>query len=233
MKPIRAASALLVGLAVFAWQPALASAQHGPPGELAGAEREAGEILQQDAEQAIADGGRAAHGEVNKNPLEFKTDLAIWTGVIFLVLFVVLWKFAWGPILAGLDKRERGIADQISSAERTNQDARDLLARYEEKLAQSEDEVRRMLDDAKRDAQKVGQQIVDTSRQEAEAEHRRALGEIELATSGALKELAEHSATLAVELAGKIVAGRLDPAAHAKLIQDAVSRFPSTEPGKN
>ena len=50
---------------------------------------------------------------------------------------------------------------------------------------------------------------------------------------GALKDLAERSATLAVELAGKIVDARLDPAAHSHLIEQAVSRFSAAEPGNN
>src|SRR5690242_8492770 len=41
--------------------------------------------------------------EENPNPLVFKTDLAIWTFVVFLLLFFVLKKFAWGPISESLD----------------------------------------------------------------------------------------------------------------------------------
>lgn len=237
MMLFRAAKVLLIGLAFTAWCSSLALAQHAPPKQLLEDERAADKAVEQAIDQAaehpLGESEHSAHGEVNTNPLEFKKDLAIWTAVIFIVLFIVLWKFAWKPIISGLDKREQGIADQISSAEQTNDHARQLLAQYEDKLAKSEEEVRAMLDEAKRDAQKVGQQIVDNARDEAKAEHRRALAEIETATSGALKELAEKSATLATELAGKIVAGRLDPAAHAKLIQEATSRFPRTEPGNN
>ena len=49
----------------------------------------------------------------------WKSDLAIWTAVVFLVLLAILWKFAWGPIAEGLDKREQEIADQIAEAERS------------------------------------------------------------------------------------------------------------------
>lgn len=233
---LRAASGLVVVLALLAWNPGRAYAQHLPSGQAAEAEQtdaQSGQTTAEEEANEVAADDEAAGYEVNTNPLEFKTDLAIWTAVIFVVLLMVLWKFAWRPIVAGLDKRERGIADDIASAEQANEDARKLLALYEEKLAQGGEEVRKLLEEAKLDAQKVGQQIVDKARQEAEAEHHRALGEIELATSGALKELAEQSATLAVELAGKIVAGRLDPASHAKLIEEAVARFPNTEPGEN
>ena len=72
------------------------------------------------------------------NPLDLKSDLALWTAVVFVVLLAVLWKFAWKPIAEGLDKREQHIADQIAEAERNNQDARQLLADYQQKLAASQ-----------------------------------------------------------------------------------------------
>ncbi|OHB79182.1 MAG: ATP synthase F0 subunit B [Planctomycetes bacterium RBG_16_64_12] len=170
-------------------------------------------------------GAEEAHGEVNINPLEFQKDLAIWTAVIFLVLMAVLWKFAWGPIARGLEKREQRIADEIASAERSNTEARQLLEEYHERLAATGQEVRQMLQAARRDAEQVGHEIVEKAKAESQAEHRRALGEIDLATAHALKELAERSATLAVELAGKIVRSELDPKAHSQLIEQAMADF--------
>lgn len=179
------------------------------------------------AEHAPVAASHGAHSQAEHgggiNPLTFRTDLAIWTAVVFLLLLLVLRKFAWGPIRDGLDKRERHIADEINAAERTNQEARQLLADYEQKLANSEEEVRRMIDRARRDAERVGQEMLDKARAAAEEEHRRALVEIEAATAGAMKDLADRSATLAVDLAGKIVGSRLDAASHAKLIEQAVA----------
>ena len=167
------------------------------------------------------------------NPLDWKADLAIWTAVVFLVLLAVLWKFAWRPIANGLEKRERRIADEIASAERSNVEARQLLEEYHQKLAASGEEVKQMLEAARRDAEQTGQAIVEKAKGDAEAEHQRMLGEIELATSNALKELAEQSATLAVDLAGKIVAAKLDPKAHSHLIERAVADFSKNQPGNN
>ena len=64
-------------------------------------------------------------------------------------------------------------------------------------------------------------------------EKQRALREIEAATAGAIKELAEQSATLAVGLAGKLVQAELDPKAHVRLIEQAVSDFSKLAPGRN
>ena len=221
---LRRAIGLLAGLAVIAWccTPSLAAndTSHDSPA----AEAAPG--------HAESEAGGSEHGEVNTNPLEVKKDLAIWTALAFLMVVAILWKFAWGPIADGLDKREQRIADEISSAEKSNADARDLLQQYQDKLTASEDEIRQIIEAGKRDAEKIGDGIVEKARAEADADKRRALEEINLATDGALKELAERSASLAVELAGKIVSQKLDRKAHSSLIEKAVSRFSET-PSKN
>jgi F-type H+-transporting ATPase subunit b len=149
---------------------------------------------------------------------------------VFVALLLILWKFAWKPIAEGLDKRERRVADEIAAAERANLDAKQLLAQYQQKLSASEGEVREILERGRRDAEQLGRELLDKARAETEVEKQRALREIETATAGAIKELADRSASLAVELAGKIVQTRLDPKAHARLIEEAVSRFAAAKP---
>ncbi len=182
------------------------------------------------ASSAAHSADQAAEGEASPTPLAWQSNLAIWTGVVFLILLFVLWRFAWGPIADGLHKRETRIADDIASADRINEEAKQLLASYEEKLARANEDVRQLLDKARRDAADISRQIVDKAREDAEAEHRQALLEIDHATSAALKDLAERSATLAVDLAGRIVGSRLEPRDHSQLIQQAVERFAQAKP---
>jgi F-type H+-transporting ATPase subunit b len=189
------------------------------------------------SEQSVSDAAKGespekaetpAHGEGEGgeiNPLDFKTNLAVWTAVVFLLLLAILWKFAWGPLADGLDKREKHVADQIAQANEANQKAKDLLAAYEQKLADSQNEVRAILEKGRRDAEQVGRTMLDKAKADAKAEGERMLKQIDAATTGAIKELADRSATLAVELAGKIVHARLNPKDHAKLIEQAVAGF--------
>ena len=171
----------------------------------------------------LASAGGEGAGSVN--PLEWKSDLAIWTAVVFLCLLVILWKFAWKPIAEGLDKREQNVADQIAQAEAANQKASNILADYQSQLAAAGDKVRAILDQGRRDAEQVGQEVVDKAKQEAQAEYQQALKQIDAATADAIKELAGQSATLAVELAGKIVRAKITPGDHSRLIEDAVAGF--------
>ena len=178
-----------------------------------------------------AEGGGNGADELNPVSKEstegynFRGDLTIWTAVVFFVVLAILYKAAWKPISEGLQKREGEIASQIAEAQRKNDEARQLLLDYEKKLAAAQDEVRSLIEQGRRDAEKVGQQLLEKAREESGIERQRAVEQIESATLAALKELAERSATLAVDLAGKIVGTRLNAADHSRLIEQAVAEF--------
>jgi F-type H+-transporting ATPase subunit b len=177
---------------------------------------------------ALASSSSAENEKVDMNPFSwqnFQTNLALWTAVVFLCLLAVLWKFAWGPLAAALDRREKGIADQIADAEAANQKAKDVLADYEQKLADAKNEVRGIVEQGRRDAEKLGRELLDKAKEEASAEHARAVKQIEAAADAAVKGLADRSAAMAVDLAGKIVSAKLNPADHAQLIEQAVGGF--------
>jgi F-type H+-transporting ATPase subunit b len=186
-----------------------------------------------EAHTATAAESTPAAEESAPNPLEFKTDLALWTFVIFIVLFLVLKKFAWKPISESLDRRERHIAENIAAAQRAQDDAKKMLADYERKLAGAADEVRAMLEEARRDAEGTKQQIVAEAKSAAHAEHERAMREIRTATDAAVEELSQRSADLAVALAGKIVSSKLTGEERSRLVQESLSKFVASAPSRN
>ena len=208
--------ALAAALAIVAWSPPVVTSVARAEDPAAHAEKaEAGHE---------APGHGDAHGE--PNPLAIDVDLAVYTLLVFVVLLVVLKKFAWGPIAAALDLREQKIADQIAAAESANDEAKRMLAQYEAKLAKAAEEVRGILDEARRDAEHTQQDILAKARADAGTEMDRAKREIGTAKDQALKELAETSANLAVDLAGRIVRAKLTVQDHARLIEDAMASFP-------
>ncbi|MCC6123845.1 MAG: F0F1 ATP synthase subunit B [Pirellulales bacterium] len=184
-------------------------------------------------------GNEAAHaanahgGSGEPDPLDWKADLAIWSAVVFIGLLLVLYGTAWGPLTEGLSKREKHIADQIAQAGAANRQAKELLSQHEQKLAEAAQEVRAILDKARRDAEETAREREAKAEADAKARLERAEKEIAAATAAAAKELADRSAKLAVDLAGKIVKAKLNPKDHAQLIEQAVSGFNvSREGGK-
>jgi F-type H+-transporting ATPase subunit b len=175
---------------------------------------------------AAEEGAAAEHATAGEpNPLAVDPDLAIWTAVVFLVLLAVLGKFAWPPIVEALEQRERRIADQIAAAEAKHEEAKQILAQHEARLASAADEVRALLEEARRDAEHTKAQIVAEARQAAQTEHDRALRDVQQATDVAMKQLAETSAVLAVQLASKVVQEEISPAQQDRLVREAVGRL--------
>lgn len=172
-------------------------------------------------------GGHGAHNGPNPlNPLAgWNTDLVLWTLITFSIVCVLLYIYAWGPIMEGLDKREKSVADNISAAEEANRKAEELLKRHQEQLAQAKLEIAGMLEEAQARGEKAAVMIRDKAQRDAEEEIRRAHQEITAAKSQAMKELSVMSATMAVDLAGKILRKQLDSKAHAQLIEQAVKEF--------
>lgn len=159
------------------------------------------------------------------DPLAWKSDLALWTAVVFLLVLVVLGKFAFGPIVKALDQREKNELDRLESVERANADAKALLEEYRHKLSDSEAEVRQIIFDAQKDAAKQAESIVADAKKAAADERERALKDIQNASDSALQELAVKSADIATELAGKILKERIDASKHSQLIEEAVQKI--------
>lgn len=160
-------------------------------------------------------------------PLLFRVDTMIFSILIFLGLAAVLLKFAWKPILEGLDIREKGIADEIENAKLANEQAQANLKQYEEKLAGVNEEASAILAEAKQDALAQKEKIVGEAQSEAQRQREKAIADIAAAKDAAVRDLAEKSVDSAVSLAGNIVGRSLDKNDHSKLIKDAVDRFKS------
>src|SRR6476659_5074590 len=124
--------------------------------------------LKATAHAAAVEAEAAEHESGDPNPLAFSTDLALWTLVVFVVLFLVLKKFAWPQITEALEERERKIAATIA----------DDNAEHEAKLAAAAGEVRALLDEARRDAEHTKKSIEADGQKAAKEELDRALREI-------------------------------------------------------
>ena len=168
------------------------------------------------------------HGEAGHDtgpPLGWKTDLALWTLVTFLVFLFVLWKFAWQPLISGLDQRESRIRSDIVAAEDARRKAEAMLADYEGRLEAAQEEVRGILAEARRDAEVARQNIISDAQREAAATQQRAVDEIERAKQQALKELSDTLAAH-VALATEHVLGRsVTDHDQDRLIEEALSQL--------
>jgi F-type H+-transporting ATPase subunit b len=157
----------------------------------------------------------------------FAGDLGnmIWTVVIFVLVLVVLGKFAWGPILEGLQTRENFIRDSLAEAKADRDAAEARLKEYEAKLAAARAEATALVEEGRRDADVVRQSIEASAREEAGKIVARARREIDLAKEGAVEEIYGLAGKMAVEMASQVIRKELSLEDHARLIDEAARKI--------
>ncbi len=196
------------------------------------------EEVKGDAKQSDASHDEHGHGheidpthanmsDVGEDPAEFRADKAIATLIVFGALLALLTAFAWKPIAAGLEKRERTILTNIKNAEQASKDAAAKLVEYETKLAAAAQEAQRIVADARKDAEAAGQRLLTAAQEEAARQRDRAVAEIDSAKRVALNELAERSTDVAMTLASRIVGREVKAGDHQGMIQDMLNQMPS------
>lgn len=165
----------------------------------------------------------AAEGAGSWNPFtDGDVGNFFWTLVTLLVVFFVLNKFAWKPLLGALQEREEFIEDKLSRAAVQNEAAEKRLAEYEERLAGARTEVEEILDEARRDAAALREREESAAKKEAQAMIERAKREINVATDTAVKRLYEQATVLATSAASKILDRELKPEDHDHLVAEAI-----------
>ncbi|MFL6290554.1 MAG: F0F1 ATP synthase subunit B [Thermoanaerobaculia bacterium] len=174
------------------------------------------------AAPALAQEAEHAAGGGENNIFAGNVGNMIWTLVIFLLVVVVLGKFAWGPILNTLQARESFIHEALATAKRDRDEAEARLREYEARLAQARAEASAIVDEGRRDAIVVKQRIEEDAQREADKRLERARREIQIATETATKELYQLSARLATEMAGKVIGRELTPQDHERLIAESL-----------
>lgn len=175
----------------------------------------------------MAEGGTGAEAAHHKAapPLAWKIDTSIFTLVIFLVLLAILFKYAWKPIMEGLEKRENSMAEEIAMAKSANEKAQQSLRDYEGKLAAATEQINVMLAEARKDAETIKDKIVADANEEAQRQRDRAIADIDAAKDAAVRDLAQRSVDSAVSLAGSLVKKEIDAKSHSKLIDESLDQF--------
>jgi F-type H+-transporting ATPase subunit b len=173
------------------------------------------------AAPAMAAEGGHAEGGAN-NPFAGDIGNALWTVIIFVLVLVVLGKYAWGPILSNLQARENFIFESLEKAKKDRDEAEARLKQYEERLASARAEASAIVDEGRRDADVVKRRIEEEAREESNRIIDRARREIQIATDTATKELYMLAAHLATDMAARIVGKELTVQDQERLIAESI-----------
>jgi len=166
--------------------------------------------------------------EAPLSPFAGNVGNAIWTIIIFLIVVFVLGKFAWGPILSLLKQREDFIHKSLSDAKRDRDDAEARLKEYAARLQSAQAEAVSIIDEARRDAERLRQELRERARAEADGMIKNAERQIDQQTSRALQQIRQEAVDLSVTIASKILQRNISKEDNEKLIADALRQIEST-----
>lgn len=164
----------------------------------------------------------AAGGIADINP-----GLTLWTGITFIVLLLVLRKFAWGPIVGMLDERERSIRDAIDQAKKERLEAERLLANQKESLAKAQREASDLAKRSQADMEALRADLTARARKEADDLVAGARLQIEEEKAKAMAEIRAVAADLAVEGAKRLIQLNIDDKQQRQLVEEYLQQMPT------
>lgn len=167
----------------------------------------------------------AAGGEGSNSMFIGDVANAIWTLVVFTIVFIILAKFAWGPMTEGLQKRESFIRDSLTNAKIEREKAEQMMAEYTAKLEAAGDKAGEIVEEARRDAEETRKRLLAEAKADAEALAERTKRDIELARDDAVKRLHDDAIELATAVASKLIQKELNASDHQALIDQSLSEL--------
>jgi F-type H+-transporting ATPase subunit b len=151
--------------------------------------------------------------------------LMIWLLLAFGVTFLILRKLAFPKIAEALDRRQRAIEESIDAAERTRQQADELLAEYRKRLT----EAREQADEIVAKAERAGEVAKDESLAAAKTQREELLEQtrrdVEAETRRAIQEIRDEVADLTVLATEKVTRKTLDDADQRRLVEEALGEL--------
>jgi F-type H+-transporting ATPase subunit b len=147
----------------------------------------------------------------------------------FLIALFILKKYAWGPVLSMLDERRDKIDQDLRSAERTREEAKQDQEELRRQLKEIDATARAKTLEAVNEARQIASEIKETARDDGKALLERARQEIEREKAKAQVELKNTVVNLAVLGAEKLLAERMDDAANKKLVLDFIDTVRAKE----
>jgi F-type H+-transporting ATPase subunit b len=136
--------------------------------------------------------------------------------IAFLVVFFVLKKFAWKPLLAIIKSRRERFENEWNGIEKSKSDVAALEKDYHAHLQKIEEEARARMQEAVLEGRRLAREIQEKARLESQANFEKAKANIELEVQKAKMTLREEVATLSILVAEKILTEKMDGAQQEK-----------------
>jgi F-type H+-transporting ATPase subunit b len=157
-------------------------------------------------------------GEGGGSLLDVNPGLIFWTVITFVILLLILKKFAWKPILNALSERENLIKDSLDKAEKARVEFERLTEENKIRIAKAEEEAQKVIAQGREYAEKIKAQVVEQSKVEAKKMIEDAVAAIERKQQESFSNLKEQVADIAINAAEKIIRENLDKEKQLKIV---------------
>lgn len=170
----------------------------------------------------------AQEHETPPNLLEPHGGLMIWTLIIFLVLMVVLARFAFKPLTQAVEAREQALADALEQARRDREAAAALAEEQRRQIEAARVEAQRLIAEGRETAERLRHDILEQARREHQEQLERARREIENEKVRAIADLRREAVDLALAGASKVIERNLDDEQNRKLVESFLTSLSAT-----
>ena len=173
---------------------------------------------------ALASAASASEGASGGSVLiQPQLGTIIWTTITFLILMFLLGKFAWKPLLAAVDAREKGIRDSLELARQQRDESQRILEEHKDLLNQARRERAEAVEMGRRDAERIKGEILEEARRQREQLVAQTEGQISASLRQARAEFKGEVANLAIQAAGKLLGKSLDDATQRRLVEEYIA----------
>jgi F-type H+-transporting ATPase subunit b len=156
-------------------------------------------------------------------PLTVEGGLMVWTIVIFLLLLLVLKRFAWPAILGAVEAREQALEAQLAQAAKDRVEAAALLAEHKKLVAEARHQASGIVAEARVVSEKERALAIERTKQEQDELLARARREIAAERDRAVADLRREAVDLSLAAAAKLVGTRLDSETDRRIVSEYLS----------
>jgi F-type H+-transporting ATPase subunit b len=146
--------------------------------------------------------------------------LMFWTLLIFVGLLVILTRFAFKPLIAAVEDRERMLEEAIAGAKRDREAAARALAEQQAEIEGARNEAQRLIAEGRAVAEKMRTELLEDGRAQQQDMLERARREINAERERAVLQLRREAVELAIAGASKVIEKNLDGDTNRKLVQE-------------
>lgn len=169
----------------------------------------------------IAADAASGHGTAEATPL--LQDTSFWVSLGFLaVVALFAYMGVHTSITGSLDARARRISDELDEARRLREDAQELLAQYQRRQREAEDEAQAIVEQAKRDAKRLAASMRERINEQIDRREKSAEEKIARVEAQAIAEIRGQTVDAAISATQLIIRDRMDQSAQSALAEKAL-----------